>query len=111
MQPKEEKVKICITSQGNDLDAQVDPRFGRCRYFIIVDSETMQFKAIENKGVNESGGAGISSAQLLINEGVDVLITGDVGPNASQALSSSQIKIITGASGTVREALKRFLGV
>lgn len=101
-------MKICVTSQGNNLDAQVDQRFGRCQYFVVVDSETMQFKAIENKGVNERGGAGVRSAQFLINEGVEVLITGDVGPNAAQALASSEIKIITGTSGTIKEVLEKF---
>jgi len=70
----------------------------------------MEFNAIENTGVNERGGAGVSSAQFVANEGIDVLITGDLGPNASKALNSSKIKIITGASGTVREALEKFKG-
>jgi len=102
-------MKICVTSIGNNLEAQVDQRFGRCLFFIIVDSETMQFKAIQNMAANNRGSAGVSSAQLILDEGVEVLITGNVGPNALGALQNSNIKIVTGASGNVKEAVERYL--
>lgn len=100
--------KICVTSQGNNLDAQVDPRFGRCLYFIIADPETMQFEAVENPGVGAMGGAGIQSAQLIANKGVEVVLTGNVGPNASQTLGAAGVKVVTGVSGQVKEVIERY---
>ncbi|BAL80410.1 NifB/NifX family molybdenum-iron cluster-binding protein [Caldisericum exile] len=91
---------IAITSSGNTLDSMVDPRFGRCPYFIIGDP--MQFKAIDNSGAGRQGGAGVNTAQFLIDEGVQILVSGNAGPNAEQALKSSVIRIITGVSGVVR---------
>ncbi len=101
-------MKICVTAVAGSLDAQVDPRFGRCAYFVIVDPDTMSFKAIPNTNVDALSGAGIQSAQMVVNEGVDVVITGQVGPNAYQVLSSAGVKIITGAFGTVREVVEAY---
>ncbi len=99
-------MKVCVTSSGSDLDSPVDPRFGRCAYFIIVDTDTMQSNAIENDAAMASGGAGIRAAQMVASTGVEAVITGSVGPNAYPALQSSGIKIMTGAVGTVREAIQ-----
>jgi predicted Fe-Mo cluster-binding NifX family protein len=101
-------MKICVTATGNNLEAPVDPRFGRCAYLIIVDSETMQFEAIPNMAAGATGGAGIQAAQAIASKGVKVLVTGNVGPNAFRALSAAGIEIMTGASGTVREAVEKF---
>jgi predicted Fe-Mo cluster-binding NifX family protein len=101
-------MKICVSSTGNTLDAPVDPRFGRCRYFLIVDSETMQFEAVPNIASGAMGGAGIQAAQMIAGKGVRALITGNVGPNAFQALSAAGIEIVTGASGTVREVVEKY---
>jgi predicted Fe-Mo cluster-binding NifX family protein len=101
-------VKICVTSSGNTLDALVDPRFGRAAYLTIVDSESMAFEAVPNAAAGAMGGAGIQAAQTLANRGVSVLITGNVGPNAFQALKSSGVKIVVGASGTIREVIEKF---
>ena len=101
-------MKICVTSTGNSLEAQIDPRFGRCSYFVIVDSETMQFEAVPNMAASASGGAGIQAAQTVANKGVKLLITGNVGPKAFQALASAGIEIATGAFGTVREAVEKY---
>jgi predicted Fe-Mo cluster-binding NifX family protein len=101
-------MKICVTASGNSLDAQVDPRFGRAAYLTIVDSENMAFEAIPNAAAGAMGGAGIQAAQTLAKRGVDVLITGNVGPNAFQALKSAGVKIITGASGTVRGVFEKY---
>jgi len=98
-------VKICITSEGNNLDSNVDPRFGRCRYFIFLDTDTGNYEAVENTGINQSGGAGIQAAQLIISQGVKAVLTGNVGPNAFQALNAGKIGIYTGISGSVKEAL------
>jgi len=101
-------MKICVTATANSLDAQIDPRFGRCSYLVIVDSETMQFEAIPNMAAGATGGAGIQAAQTIANKGVKLLITGNVGPNAFGALSAAGIEIVTGASGTVKEAVEKF---
>ena len=101
-------MKICITSTGNSLDAQIDPRFGRCSYLIILDSETMQFEAISNMAAGATGGAGIQAAQTIASEGVKLLVTGNVGPNAFQALSAAGIEVVTGSFGTVRNAVEKF---
>lgn len=101
-------MKICVSASTNSLEAPVDPRFGRCPYFVIVDSETLQFEAVPNMASGAMSGAGIQAAQTIASRGVKVLITGNVGPNAFQALSAAGIKIVTGASGTVRDVIERY---
>jgi predicted Fe-Mo cluster-binding NifX family protein len=101
-------MKVGVSSTGKDLDAQVDPRFGRCSYFIIVDSETMNFECISNESAMASGGAGIQAAQTVAKAGVEVIITGNVGPNAFQTLSAAGIKVFTGALGNVKEVVERY---
>lgn len=101
-------MKICITATSASLDAQIDPRFGRCAYFIFIESETMQFEAVPNTAVSASGGAGIQAAQAIANKGAKLLITGNVGPKAFNALSAAGIEIMIGAFGSVREAVEKF---
>ena len=101
-------MKICVTATADSLDAQIDPRFGRCSYLLIVDSETMQFEAFPNTAAGATGGAGIQAAQTIVGKGVKLLITGNVGPNAFGALSAAGIEIVTGAFGTVREVVGKF---
>jgi predicted Fe-Mo cluster-binding NifX family protein len=101
-------MKICVTSTANSLDAQIDPRFGRCSYLVIVDSETLQLEAIPNTAAGTTGGAGIQAAQTVASKGVKLLITGNVGPKAFQALAAADIEIVTGTFGTVREAIEKF---
>jgi predicted Fe-Mo cluster-binding NifX family protein len=101
-------MKICVSSTANSLDAPVDPRFGRCPYFIIMDLDTMQFEAVPNAASGAMGGAGIQAAQIIASKGAKIVITGNVGPNAFQALSAAGIKIITGAYGTVREVVEKY---
>jgi predicted Fe-Mo cluster-binding NifX family protein len=101
-------MKICVTATAGDLNAQVDPRFGRCQYFVFVDSDTMAFEAMANEAIAAPGGAGIQAAQTVVNKGVDVLISGNIGPNAFQVLSTAGVKIATGAYGTVKEAVEMY---
>ena len=99
-------MKICVTAEGIDLNASIDPRFGRCKYFIFADTETPQFEAIENPSLNSTGGAGIQAGQLMSAQGVKAVLTGNVGPNAHQVLSAAGIEVFTGVSGTVKEAIE-----
>jgi predicted Fe-Mo cluster-binding NifX family protein len=101
-------MKICITSQGDNLDADVDPRFGRCKYFIFVDTDTLEFEATQNPNLEAMGGAGIQSGQLVAGRQVKAVMTGNVGPNAFQTLQAAGIDIITGVSGTVKEAIEKY---
>jgi predicted Fe-Mo cluster-binding NifX family protein len=101
-------MKICVSSTADSLDALVDPRFGRAPYFIIADSDTMQFEVIPNVASGALSGAGIQAAQIIAIKGAKVVITGNVGPNAFQALSAAGIKIITGVYGTVREVIEKY---
>ena len=101
-------MKICVTVQGDNLKAEVDPRFGRCAYFILVDTETMEWEAVLNGSAGASGGAGIQSAQAVARMGAEAILTGNVGPNAYQTLSAAGVRIYTGAHGTVEEAIDQF---
>ncbi len=101
-------MKVCVTSEGKTLESKVDPRFGRCGYFIIADSDTLEFEAIENPNLGAMGGAGVQSGQLMSAKGVKTVITGNVGPNAYQTLNAAGVEIFTGASGTVREAIQKY---
>ena len=101
-------MKIAISATGPTLDAEVDPRFGRCQYFIIIDPETMQFEAIENSSAMAAGGAGISAGQMIADKGVQAVLTGNCGPNAYQVLSAAGIQVITGVSGKVKDAVQGY---
>ncbi len=101
-------MKIAVSSSGNDLDSQVDPRFGRCAYFVIVETDDMGFEAFENGSIAMGGGAGIQAAQFVASKGAKAVITGNVGPNAVQTLSAAGVETFVGQSGTVREAIERY---
>lgn len=101
-------MKLAVSSKGKDFDSEVDPRFGRCPYFLVVDTETMNFEALSNESAMASGGAGIQAAQDVAKAGVDVVLTGNIGPNAFQTLKAAEIKVITGVIGTVRETVEKY---
>ena len=101
-------MKIAITSQGNDLKAEIDPRFGRCQTFVIYDTETETFEALENPNITAGGGAGIQTAQAMAEQVVQAVLTGNVGPNAFRTLSAAGIGIYAGVSGKVSEAVDQF---
>ncbi len=100
--------KICITSRGETLQSEVDPRFGRCACFIVADTESGEFEAIRNPNIDSSGGAGIQSGQLISEKEVHVVLTGNVGPNAYQTLNAAGVSVITGVSGTIQEVIEKY---
>ncbi|MFA7080196.1 MAG: NifB/NifX family molybdenum-iron cluster-binding protein [Candidatus Bathyarchaeia archaeon] len=101
-------MKICLTSQGDNLNALIDPKFGRCEYLIIAETETSQVEVIPNMAAGTRGGAGIKAAQTIADKGVKVLITGNFGPNSFKTLSAANIEIMICTSGTVQEALEKY---
>jgi len=105
-------MKIAVSASGGTLDANVDPRFGRCPYFVIVETEDNRIKShevVSNQAVQAMRGAGIQAAQSVVNKGAEVVITGNIGPNAFSVLSQTGIKIVTGVSGKVSEVVKKYL--
>jgi predicted Fe-Mo cluster-binding NifX family protein len=102
-------LKIAITSTGVDMEANVDPRFGRARYLILYDTEGDSFSALDNsEGMNAAQGAGIQAGQNVANAGAEALITGNCGPKAFNVLSAAGVKVYIGANGTVKEALDAY---
>ena len=101
-------MKIAISSSGTTLESGVDPRFGRCPYYIIYDTEDGSFKAVENKSSLAAGGAGIQAGQNISDMKAEAVITGNVGPNAFRVLSAASIKIYSGATGSVKDAIDKF---
>jgi predicted Fe-Mo cluster-binding NifX family protein len=102
-------MKLAVTSQGNNLQSPLDPRFGRAKYFIVVDTETGAFSAVDNAvNLNAAKGAGIQAAKKIHELGVDALATGHVGPKAFATLQAGKITIHTGAAGTVADAIEQF---
>jgi len=102
-------MKLAVTSTGKELDANLDPRFGRATYFIIVEPETMAFEVVENnQNLNLSQGAGIQAGKTIADHQVDALITGHCGPKAFKVLQNAGIKIMTGAGGKVIDAIEQF---
>jgi len=100
--------KVCVTSSGNGLDAEVDPRFGRTSNFFIVYTDTMDYEVISNPNADAAGGAGIQSGQLIASKGAKAVLTGNVGPNAFQTLKAAGLDIYTGVTGTIRNAIEKF---
>ena len=103
-------MKISISSQGWDLDSQVDPRFGRAAQFVIYDTEASSFEVVSNsQSLNATQGAGIKAAEIMSTRGVQVLITGHCGPKAFNALKAAGIEVISSAEGlTVAQALEKY---
>lgn len=101
-------MKVAVSSTGQDLDSPVSPRFGRCPYYVIIETETMASETIPNTSMNAPSGAGIAAAQAVAQKGVEAVLTGNFGPNASQVLSQVGVKMVTGATGSVRQAVESF---
>jgi len=101
-------MKIAVSAAGNSLNAQIDPRFGRCAFFLLVDTDNMTFESFDNQSIAQGGGAGIQAAQFIASKGAKALITGNCGPNAVKTLNAAGIDVIMGQDGTVSEAIDRY---
>ena len=101
-------MKLAVSASANNLDAQLDPRFGRCAFFLVINPDDMSFEAFNNVSALKGAGAGIQSAKFLSSKGVAVVITGNCGPNAVRTLRAAGIDLYTGQAGTVREVVERF---
>jgi predicted Fe-Mo cluster-binding NifX family protein len=101
-------MRVAVTAMGPSLDAVLDPRFGRCSHFVLVETDDMSFQTVVNVSASLGGGAGIQSAQLMAQQGAKVVLTGNCGPNAHQTLTAAGIDVVVGCSGTVAAAVERF---
>ena len=101
-------MKIGVSSTGNNWESQLDLRFGRAAVFMIVETKTMEYEAVKNEGAASSGGAGVSAAQLIANQDVQAVITGNVGPNAMNVLKAANIEILKGSAVSVKENVEQF---
>jgi len=101
-------MKICISAFGKDPNSEVDPQFGRCNYFVIIDPDKGEVTSIKNPGSEASSGAGIRAAEIVVCAGVDTLLTGSVGPNSFTVLSEAGIEIHSGVWGTVSFSLQEY---
>jgi predicted Fe-Mo cluster-binding NifX family protein len=102
-------MKIAVTSTGKDLSSDLDLRFGRAAYFIIVDPESMKYEVIENKqNLNLPQGAGIQAGKIIVDNKVDALITGNLGPNAFKVLKNSGVQVMIGTSGCIRDVILKY---
>lgn len=102
-------MKLAVTSTGADLDSPMDPRFGRARYLVFVDTADSTVQAVDNEaGVNAAQGAGIQTAQTVIDHGARALITGHCGPKAFQVLRTAGINVYMASGGTVKELISQY---
>ena len=102
-------MKIAVTSQGDTLDSQLDPRFGRAAFIIVVDTETLEFEAFDNnENKNAFKGAGTQAAAMVCDKEAEVLLTGFCGPNAFKTLEAAGIKVANDQSGRVIDAVQKF---
>lgn len=99
---------IAISATGNTLDSEVDPNFGKAKWFILVNTETMEYEAIEGVGEEVTSGAGKAAAEIIIATGVGGVLTGEMGGNSAAILSAARIYVFTGVSGTVSYAIEQY---
>ena len=100
--------RICISSEGRDLNAAVDPRFGRAPFFMFLDPVARRIEVLPNPHSDDGQGAGIQAARFLSDKNVSILLTGQVGPNAEQVLKESGIQVVTGVEGRIRDVIQKF---
>ncbi|WDV44278.1 NifB/NifX family molybdenum-iron cluster-binding protein [Clostridiaceae bacterium M8S5] len=102
-------MKICFTSQGQNLEAEVDGHFGRCPYFVVYDTETKELECHVNEGPKSEHGAGIAAAQQIQQLNIDALVTGRLGPNAKKIIEEIDMKVYKKEAETVKENIDMFI--
>jgi predicted Fe-Mo cluster-binding NifX family protein len=102
-------MKIAISSCGDTLQATTHALFGRCDYFVIIDAESGVWKAVKNSSAETPSGAGTACAQLILDEGANVVISGQIGPYAYEGLTAGGISMFQAPHGlTVSQAIEQF---
>ena len=102
-------MRVVVTSQAPTLDSPTDPRFGRARYLILMDTDTGEYSSVDNDiNLNASQGAGIQTGKKVVELKAQAVITGHVGPKAFSTLAAGCVSVYTGATGTVSEAVEQF---
>jgi predicted Fe-Mo cluster-binding NifX family protein len=101
-------MRIVVSANGMDIDAQASPVFGRCPAYVFVDTESMMFEAVDNPALGAAGGAGIRAAQFVVERGAKAVISGNVGPNAFGVLQAASVPVYAFGSGTVRQAVEAY---
>jgi predicted Fe-Mo cluster-binding NifX family protein len=101
-------MKIVVSSTGDSLDSQIDPRFGRCKFFLIIETDDMSFEYFNNESIALGGGAGIQSAGFVASKEVKAVLTGNCGPKALEVFTKANVEVFTDFAGTVKDAVKRF---
>ena len=101
-------MRVAVTASGVDLEAPTSPIFGRCPIILFVDSETMEFEAVENPAGGASGGAGIQAAQFVTRCGAEAVLTHNMGPNAYGVLAAAEVPVYQCPGGSVREAVEAY---
>jgi predicted Fe-Mo cluster-binding NifX family protein len=101
-------MKVAVSAAGKNIESVIDERFGRCRYFIILETDDMSYEVIENTNADLSTSAGIQSASLVASKGVELVITGNCGPKAMQVFAATTIDVIIGQHGTVKAVVEKF---
>jgi len=100
-------MKIAVASKGKTISSRVDDRFGRCPYFLVVDTTSGTIETITNPAQKEKNAAGIKACHMLIAEGVDAVVVKNVGHNVFVTLTGAGMDVYTVASGTVKAALEQ----
>ncbi len=101
-------MRIAVSANGKNLEDQLDSRFGRAAWFLIIDSSTMKYSSFHNPNIDAAGGAGTQSAQFVLEKGAETVITGRCGPNAFRVLKTARIPVFEAKNGTIREILQQW---
>lgn len=101
-------MKIAIPSEGTNLQSNVSQSFGRCEYFVVVDTDTNKFEVIDNTAISSEGGAGIKASQSVVDSGAKAVITFHLGQNAADVLNAADIKILKAVPGNIENVVSKF---